>query len=306
VLSETVSGLFTERDLKGRMSLPVRLARPGAGYDGAMPVVAVGDARIALDDEGSGDAVLLLHGFPTTRRLWKRVAPAVAQGGFRVLAPDLVGYGDSTCPPAAEPDMASQARWMLGLLDALGIERLAVVAHDVGTAAAQIMVATAPERIRALVLMDGVYAGEWAMDAVAPIAAWTEPARLFRVLVRQLRGTGAGARLDEDAVREVLAPYDGEEGGAKLVRAARALHPSQTVEVLPALRERRVPALVLWGERDAYLGLDAVGRPLAALLGADLVTLPGGHFVPMDCPREVAEAVGRFLAPTRDAGPRDP
>ncbi|HET6921679.1 MAG TPA: alpha/beta hydrolase, partial [Anaeromyxobacteraceae bacterium] len=104
------------------------------------------------------------------------------------------------------------------------------------------------------------------------------------------------ARLPEETVREVLAPYQGEEGGAKLIRAARALHPRQVVEIMPALRERRVRALVMWGEHDAYLPAEAVGRPLAELLGAELVLLPGGHFVPLDCPREVAAGVLRFLA----------
>jgi pimeloyl-ACP methyl ester carboxylesterase len=135
--------------------------------------------------------------------------------------------------------MASQARWMLALLDALGVDRAAVVAHDVGTAAAQILVARAPERVAALVLMDGVHGAEWAMDAVAPIVTWAEPARLFRVLLRQLRTSGP-VRLDEELAREVLAPYQGVEGGAKLIRAARALHPEQAVEIMPALRARRV------------------------------------------------------------------
>jgi pimeloyl-ACP methyl ester carboxylesterase len=134
------------------------------------------------------------------------------------------------------------------------------------------------------------------MDAVADIQTWAEPSRLFRVLVRQVRASGGPVRLTEETVREVLGPYQGEEGGAKLIRAARALHPQQTVEIKPALRERRVPALVIWGERDAYLGVEAVGRPLAELLGAELVVLPGGHFLPLDCPGEVAAAVGRFLA----------
>jgi pimeloyl-ACP methyl ester carboxylesterase len=119
------------------------------------------------------------------------------------------------------------------------------------------------------------------------------------VLVRQLRKSGGPAALAEEAVREVLAPYEGEEGGAKLIRAARALRPNQTVEIMPALRERRVPALVLWGARDAYLDVETVGRPLAELLAAELVVLPGGHFLPLDCPREVADTVGRFLAVTR-------
>jgi pimeloyl-ACP methyl ester carboxylesterase len=194
--------------------------------------------------------------------------------------------------------MASQARWMLALLDALGIARAAVVAHDVGTAAAQIMVARAPQRAAGLVLMDGVHGAEWAMDAVAPILTWGEPDRLFRVLVRQLRASGP-VRLDDDVAREVLAPYEGAEGGAKLVRAARALRPQQTVEIMPALRACRVPTRVLWGERDAYLSLEAVGRPLAETFRAELVALPGGHFVPLDCPREVAGAVASFLSQVR-------
>lgn len=271
-----------------------------------MPPIRVGDATIELEDSGRGEPVLFLHGFPTTGRLWKHVTPAIAAKGYRVLVPDLVGYGRSICPPGAEPDMASQARWMIGLLDALGIGRVALVAHDVGTAVAQIIVASAPERLRGVALMDGVYAGEWAMDAVAPILTWQEPARLFRVLVRQLRASGAGAKLDEERVREVLAPYEGEEGGAKLVRAARALRPEQTVEILPALRERRVPALVLWGERDAYLGADAVARPLAELLGAPLALLPAGHFLPMERPDEVAAKVLAFLGELRSGIARDP
>jgi pimeloyl-ACP methyl ester carboxylesterase len=264
-----------------------------------MRTIRLGDVSVELEDEGEGDPVLLLHGFPTTRLLWRGVAPRLADAGFRVIAPDLVGYGGSRCPATAEPDMTSQAGWMLALLDALGIGQAAVVAHDVGTAAAQLLVARAPERLRAMVLMDGVYADSWAMDAVAPIQTWEEPSRLFRVLVRQLRKSGGPAALAEEAVREVLAPYEGEEGGAKLIRAARALRPNQTVEIMPALRERRVPALVLWGARDAYLDVETVGRPLAELLAAELVVLPGGHFLPLDCPREVADTVGRFLAVTR-------
>jgi pimeloyl-ACP methyl ester carboxylesterase len=263
-----------------------------------MPIIRFGEATVRYDDEGRGDAVLLLHGFPTSRRLWTRVTPLLVEAGFRVIAPDLVGYGESNCPPVVEPDMARQAGWMLALLDAVGIMRAAVVAHDVGTAAAQLLVARAPERVRALIVMDGVHGAEWAMDAVAPILTWAEPARLFRVLVRQLRTSGP-VRLDEEIAREVLAPYEGEEGGAKLIRAAQALRPEQTVEILPALRARRVPAHVLWGEHDAYLSIGAVGRPLAELLGAELVVLPGGHFVPLDCPREVASAVVTFLVQLR-------
>jgi pimeloyl-ACP methyl ester carboxylesterase len=108
--------------------------------------VRLEQAEIALDDIGDGDPVLLLHGFPATRHLWSQVAPMLAAAGFRVLVPDLAGYGASEAAATESVGMARQARWMFELLDALGIGRAAVVAHDVGSAAAQLMVANAPNR----------------------------------------------------------------------------------------------------------------------------------------------------------------
>jgi 2-hydroxymuconate-semialdehyde hydrolase len=246
-------------------------------------------AQIALDDFGDGDPVLLLHGFPATRHLWSQVAPMLAAAGFRVLVPDLAGYGASEAVATESVGMASQARWMFELLDALGIGRAAVVAHDVGSAAAQLMVANAPTRVRGLVVLDGVYAGEWAMEAIASIQEWKpdDAHRLFKVLARRLAKDGP--------LREILAAYDGERGGLRLIRAARDLDPKQTEHVAAGLRASGVPALVLWGERDDFLPVDTVARPLAELLGAALIVLPGGHFTPLDCPRQVAEALCSFL-----------
>ncbi len=254
-----------------------------------MTIIQVTDATIALDDAGEGAPVLLLHGFPATRHLWSLVAPSLIEAGFRVLVPDLVGYGASAAPAGVRIDMASQARWMLQLLDALGLARAAVVAHDVGSAAAQLMLASAPERVRGLAVLDGVHAGQWAMDAVTSIQAWApaDAGRLFPVLARRLAKGGA--------LREVLAAYEGEQGGLRLIRAARDLDPRQTEHIGEALRRSGVPALVLWGERDVYLPIDTVARPLAQLLGAALVVLPGGHFTPIDCPGEVAAALREFL-----------
>src|SRR5690242_20517639 len=100
--------------------------------------------RFAADELGEGTPILLLHGFPTTRRLWKDVAPALAARGYRVRAPDLIGYGDS--PDADDVGMARQAEWLEDLVD----EPAIVVAHDVGTAAAQILTVRHPDRVRRL------------------------------------------------------------------------------------------------------------------------------------------------------------
>jgi pimeloyl-ACP methyl ester carboxylesterase len=224
-----------------------------------------------LDDVGECAPVLLLHGFPATRYLWSRVVPLLGNSGYRLLVPDLVGYGESETRAGVRVDMASQAHWMLQMLDTLGLTQVSVVAHDVGSAAAQIMLATAPQRLRSVAVLDGVYANEWAMDAIASIQAWDpqDADRLFPVLARRLGKS--------PALREMLAAHKGVTGGARLIRAARDLDPRQTENIGEALRASGVPALVLWGERDEFLSIDAVGRPLAELLGARLVELPGAH-----------------------------
>jgi pimeloyl-ACP methyl ester carboxylesterase len=257
-----------------------------------MATVELSDARIAFDGFGTGDPVLLLHGFPTTRALWAQIAPRLAQAGHRVLAPDLVGYGESESRPGIGVGMANQARWMLELLDRLGLSRTAVVAHDVGTAAAQLMLVRAPARISALVLMDGVYGTEWAMEAVASIRSWEpgQAGRLVPVLTRRLGKT----------LRDILAAYEGDEGGRRLIRAARDLDPSETAGILEPLGLRHVPALVLWGDRDAFFPVDTVARPLADLLGAELRVFSGGHFLPLDAPEAVSAALCEFLAQQRD------
>jgi pimeloyl-ACP methyl ester carboxylesterase len=252
--------------------------------------IQIRDVSVCLEDAGEGSPLLLLHGFPATRRLWSHVAPQLVSAGYRVLVPDLVGYGDSEAPAGLGIDMASQAGWMLELLDRLGVARAVVIAHDVGSAAAQLMVANAPERICGLAILDGVYAAEWAMAAISSIRDWDpgDAHRLFPVLARRLAKTAA--------LREMLAAYQGEQGGLRLIRAARDLDPSQTADIGERLRTSGVSAIVLWGERDEFLSIQEVGQPLAELLHASLVSLPGGHFTPLDCPTEVAGALRIFLA----------
>ena len=254
----------------------------------------LGPATLAYGDEGKGSPLVLLHGFPCTRTLWNGVAPLLVAAGHRVLTPNLAGYGASTGPS----DMGAQAEHLIAFFDALGLERVAIVAHDIGSAAAQILTARAPQRVRKLAVIDGVHAGEWAMEAIGSIRDWpaADASRLFRLLVRRLRTSAVQGRISDAAAREVLAPYQGDEGGARLIAAARTLDPRQTASLSQELHDSAVPALVLWGEFDSYLPAETVGRPLAQLLRAPFVLLPGGHFLPLELPVEVAAQLLPFLA----------
>jgi 2-hydroxymuconate-semialdehyde hydrolase len=251
----------------------------------------VAGLELEVRDEGRGPAALLLHGFPTNHRLWDGVLPALRDAGMRCIAPDLAGYGLSA-DPSAEPGMQLQAGLLAELIDVLALEAPLIVAHDVGSAAAQILVADRPRSARGLVVSDGVYADQWAMDQVESIRRWDpgNAARLAPVLARKLRSPA----LREETIRAWLEPSTGEQGGSRLIRAARALDPGETVSRLSALAAAAVPSLVLWGDSDRYLSIDAVARPLARLLRAELRILPGGHFLPAENPAAFAAQVIEF------------
>jgi len=96
-------------------------------------VVSTNGIRLAVRDEGNGPAVVLCHGFPELAYSWRHQVPALAAAGFRVLAPDQRGYGDSDRPEdVAAYDMKHLTGDLVGLLDALRIERAVFVGHDWG------------------------------------------------------------------------------------------------------------------------------------------------------------------------------
>src|SRR5262245_12139374 len=99
-------------------------------------------------DVGSGPAVLLLHGFPDDRHLWRYQIPALADAGFRVLAPDLRGFGEAPRPTdPGEYGIPIVMRDVLGILDALKVGRVQLVAHDWGAAVGWRLAAEHPERV---------------------------------------------------------------------------------------------------------------------------------------------------------------
>jgi pimeloyl-ACP methyl ester carboxylesterase len=105
-------------------------------------------------EQGAGPAVLLLHGFPDSARLWRHQVPTLVDAGFRVVAPDLRGFGDSDKPQAIEAyGFAHLVADVLAVLDQLGVERAHVVGHDWGAAVAWALALLAPDRVDRLVAM---------------------------------------------------------------------------------------------------------------------------------------------------------
>lgn len=133
--------------------------------------------------EGEGQAVLLLHGFPDTHAVWRLQIEALVAAGYRVIAPDLRGYGHTEAPASEEAySMDALRADVVGLLDALGIERVLLAGHDWGSVVGWNVCMHAPDRVERFVAL-----------SVGHPAAYTEggPLQLLKgyyVLVFQLRG----------------------------------------------------------------------------------------------------------------------
>lgn len=116
--------------------------------------VDVNGIELSVQDEGEGSAVMLLHGWPDSHRLWRHQVADLTEAGFRTIAPDLRGFGDSDRPEGVDDySLLTIAGDVIGILDHLGIERAHVVGHDWGAALAWALAAFAPDRVDHLAVL---------------------------------------------------------------------------------------------------------------------------------------------------------
>ena len=262
---------------------------------------SVDGTEIAFRRAGSGLPVLLLHGIPTSSRVWDSVGADLA-ADFDVIAPDLLGYGESAKPADRDVSMAAQAVLLPRLLDGLGVERAVLVGHDLGGAVAQRMAVDAPERASGLVLIDSVSFDSWPilrmrmLRAIAPPFVRRWPRAWFAWFELTMRPYVARGEARE-AFAASLAAWSGDSAGAEaFMRNARAMDPAITQDLAPRLSEVRVPAHVVWGRRDPFQKVRWAARLRDAIPGATLTVLDGGHFLPWDRPGEVAREIRALAA----------
>jgi pimeloyl-ACP methyl ester carboxylesterase len=263
--------------------------------------VTADGVEVAVRRAGSGPPVLLLHGIPTSSRVWDGVGADLA-ADFDVVAPDLLGYGESGKPPDRDVSMAAQADLMPKLLDELAVERVVLVGHDLGGAVAQRMVVDAPDQVAGLVLIDSVSFDSWpilrmrVLRTVMPPFARRWPRHWFGWFDRSLRRYVPNGE-PREALSASLGAWSANRAGADaFMRNARAMDPRITEEVAPRLAEVRVPAHVVWGRRDPFQRVRWAAKLRDAIPGATLTVLEGGHFLPWDAPADVAREIRALAA----------
>ena len=256
---------------------------------------------IAYLRKGQGPALLLLHGIPSSSYLWRDVIDPLA-ATFDVLAPDLLGYGDSDKRLDADLSIAAQARYMVAFMESIGVHQAAVVGHDIGGGIAQLMAADEPQRVARLILVDSVVDNNW---PVADIARLKEPVWdqiMVNIDLRKglRKGLEAGmvseGRVTDELVDEWTRPFQDLGGRRAYLRAARALNNRDLVSRSKHIEEIETPTLIMWGANDKFLEPQWAETLKHKLRDTTVEIIdPGGHFLPLDRPDAVAEAINRFL-----------
>lgn len=265
-------------------------------------LVRVDGRRVHVDARGSGEPMLLLHGFGASTILWEPVIDELAKHR-RVVAIDLNGFGWSERPddPAAYT-LEGQERMVLGVADALGFERFDLAGHSYGGAISIFLASRHPERVRSLVLVDSAlptYAsarrqGRFRSRVFAGI--YVRTLGLNRRRVR--RGLEESYADDSKVTPERVRAYLDRLRVEGVVDAFYGLtapngEPPEEVE----LEAIRTPALLVWGSDDPLISA-ADGRKAADRFpNGRFAELPGcGHIPTEECPEAFLSAVLPFLA----------
>ena len=269
------------------------------------------ELQAAAAGPADGPLVLLLHGFPEFSYGWRRQMPALAAAGLRVVAPDQRGYNRSEKPAgivAYRLDVLADD--VLGLADALGRERFAVVGHDWGGVVAWHLAVRNPERISLAAILNAPHpATLWRHARSHPrqaVKSWyvayfqlpllpeaSLRASGFWVLRRVLRRTSRPGSFTGEDFRHYRQAWAQPGALSAMLNWYRALRFSTG----PASSARiRVPVRVIWGDRDAFLdrGLAEAGAALCD--NADVIHLPAAtHWLQHDKPDEVSRLLIEFL-----------
>ncbi len=252
---------------------------------------------MAYDDDGPGPVVVLLHGFPLDRSIWKAQATTLG-ARYRVIAPDLRGHGETPAPEGIYP-MDDMADDVVELLDALKITEPVVVGGlSMGGYVALSMAVRHPRRLRGLMLINTRAAADppataqvreelarqvEAAGSAGPAVATMLP-KLFGPTARTRRPEVVAAvaeRMEKTPARGVAGALRGMAG-----------RPDRTAD-LPRIT---LPTLVVAGADDALIPIDESTRMAEALPGAQLVVIPDvGHLAPVEDPEATSAAIRKFL-----------
>ena len=304
----------------------------GEGWARIQPQTIILDGdRVSYRIAGSGSLLLLVHGMAGSAITWRHVMPALASR-FTVLAPDLLGHGESD-KPRAEYSLGAHTDMLRDLMDALGHRQATFVGQSLGGGIAMQLAYQSPERCERLVLVNS---GGLGREVNVILRGLTLPGTeyLFPLVCSpRLRDAGEAVAsfLGRLGVRSTPARQEIWRSYASLADAAtrraffRGLRDvidpgGQAVSALARLCHAiALPTLIVWGAQDPFIPVSHAIAAHAAIPGSRLEIFDGvGHYPHCEAPEHFVEVLVDFIASTeparlpprspigRDDGPRQP
>lgn len=268
--------------------------------------------KIAYVDEGQGPTILLLHGFPTSSWLFRNAIPILVENGFRVIAPDLLGFGNSAKPK--DPELYSnvkQTQRILALLRHLEIPTWIQVCHDLGGPWTWEMIDIEPEHIQKLIILNTTaYVDGWHIDPSIKLMDTPIGAVLMKLLGSKAIGPRLGKAMFDPHVGhpENLTPSAREgywiplrEGATHTMRLQAGL--IQTLaddfpRYQAAFKRVDIPVMIIWGKADQALDAEIMIGQFARDLNIAAENIhifeDAKHFLWEDYPLEIAQLIADF------------
>jgi haloacetate dehalogenase len=277
-----------------------------------MRSVAAGDSTYAVEHDGDGPPVLLLHGFPQDHTCWRHVGGQLA-AGHTVVAPDLKGVGESRAPrggPLGEGYSKREiAAELVEVMSRLGHERFAVVGHDRGARVAYRMALDHPERVTRLCVLNVVPTVEQfdRLDAESALEYWPflllaqpEPfaekliGAAAELVIRHIHAAWAATTINPEAVDHYVSAFTQPTIAAWCAEYRAAFHLDRALDRQDRADGRTIdcPLLVHWGASESAM-LPVWRRWATDVRGGPL---PGGHFIPEEAGDELVASLREFLA----------
>jgi pimeloyl-ACP methyl ester carboxylesterase len=272
----------------------------------------VNGLKVFYRESGPSDApkLLLLHGYPSASHMFRDLIPRLADR-FHVVAPDLIGFGQSDLPSRDSFAYTFEALTdvLEGFTEAVGFDRYALYVFDYGAPTGFRLAVRHPDRVTAIVSQNGNAYLEGLSDGWDPIRAyWEEPTQARRDAIRTLvqpettvwqytHGVPDPSLVSPDGY--TLDNHYLARPGAHEIQLDLFLDYASNIEAYPAFQEyfraRRPPLLAIWGRNDPFFlpaGAEAFKRDIP---GADVRLLDTGHFALETHAAEIATAIRGFL-----------
>jgi haloalkane dehalogenase len=267
-----------------------------------------GGVRSFVRERGEGPVVVLVHGVPSSSYLYRKVLPELADQGCRGIAFDLPGLGLAERPADFDYSWSGLARWLGEAIDALELDRVHLVVHDIGGPIGFEWAIRNPDRVHSLTALNtlvdvGSFHRPWSMHpfSIRGIGElWLASLRPFLMsellYLQTVADRSATSRAELYPYYYLLKRVDGGRAFLRIMRGFELTEAKQRF-FYEGLAARPYPARVVWGQRDPALGIERL-RAVQTALGTDeAVLLPAKHFPQEDQAPAVASVIADLAAP---------